>query len=434
MNILCISKDLSIGDLAYRLKKEGHSVRLFIEDKNQKHNFQGLVERVEDWRKSLKWVGKKGLILFDSIGYGKIQDDLRQEGYLVVGGSQGADRLENDRQFGQKILSACGIKIVPSMNFSSVKEAIKFAQKNKGPWVVKQNGYSDKSFNYVGKLENNQDTIEVLKNYFRHSKKECYSIDLQKKIEGVEIGAGRYFNGKDWVGPIEINMEHKNLFNGDLGPKTFEMGTLMWYTDNEKNRLFQETLAKLKAYLEKINFRGDAEINCIVNQDKVHPLEVTARFGFPAIHLQEEIHTSPWGEFLKAVAAGQEYKLKYKEGFGIIVLVATPPFPYEVRTKKYYPSGINILFRNKITEKEREHIHWEEVSRRKRGKALKIYISSKTGFVLNVTGIGKTVEEARERTYKLINKIVIPKMFYRTDIGLKFIQEDQAKLKKWGWV
>jgi phosphoribosylamine---glycine ligase len=434
MNILFISKDLSGGGLAYRLKKEGHSVRLFVEDKDQKQNLDGLVEKTEKWEEDLDWVGKKGLIIFDSSGYGKIQDELREKGYLVVGGNKLADKLEHDRQYGQKILSVCEMKIIPSVNFSSAKSAINFIKENRDYWVVKQNGHINTSFNYVGQLKNGEDVISVLKNYNRNNKKECVSIDLQKKIEGVEIGVARYFNGNDWVGPIEINLEHKSLFNGNLGPKTFEMGTLIWYEENEKNKLFQETLAKMKPYLKKINFKGDIDINCIVNKNEVFPLEITPRFGWPSTHLHSEIHISPWGEFLKAIAKGEHYDLKYKKGYGIVVLLSTPPFPYVIRTKKYYPEGMDILFKKDFSKEEMNHIHLEEVSLRKNKNEKHFYLSSKTGFALHVTGIGKTVEEARKKTYDLIEDIIIPKMFYRTDIGLNFIKEDKQKLKKWGWI
>lgn len=433
MNILCISKNLSGGDLFYRLKEEGHRVKVFIKEKGQRQNLEGMIEKINDWKKELKWVGKNGLIIFDGTGYGKIQDELRSQGYSVVGGSYGGERLEDVRQYGQKILSVCGIRSMPSATFNCAKSAIDFLRKNRGPWVLKADGHAQKSFNYVGKLASNEDVINILKNYNRHSRKDCASIELQKKIEGVEIGVGRYFNGTDWAGPIEINVEHKDLFNGGLGPKTFEMGTLMWYDDNEKNKLFQETLAKLKNYLRKVNFRGDIDINCIINKNKVYPLELTARFGFPALQLHCEIHKSPWGKFLKAIADGKSYNLQYKKGYGLAVLVATPPFPYEVRARKYYPMNISLLFKN-VSQEEMDHIHFEEVSKRKNKERDHFYISSKTGFILHVTGTGKTVEEAREKTYGLIKKIIIPKMFYRTDIGLKFIQEDRKKLIEWGWI
>lgn len=211
------------------------------------------------------------------------------------------------------------------------------------------------------------------------------------------------------------------------------MGTLLWYEENEKNKLFQKTLAKMKPYLKSIKFKGDIDINCIVTKDEIFPLEITPRFGWPSTHLHEEIHLSPWGEFLKAIAEGKPYDLKYKKGYGIVVLLSTPPFPYVVRTKKYYPEGMDIFFKKELSKEEIERIHLEEVSLRKNTKD-QLYISSKTGFALHVTGMGKTVVEARKNTYDLVRNVVIPKMFYRTDIGLKFVERDQKKLEEWGLI
>lgn len=436
MNILCISKDLSGSDLFYRLKKEGHNVRVFVDEKEQQENLIGMVESTKNWKRDVKkWVGNEGLIIFDSIGYGKLQDKLRKKGYSVIGGCEMGDKLEHDRQYGQKVLSLHGVNVVPSTSFRNLKKAIKFVQENEGPWVVKQNGHASKIFNYVGNMEDGSDVISLLENYSCNNRKECGDIDIQKKITGVEIGAGRYFNGNDWVGPIEMNMEHKNLCNGDVGPKTFEMGTLTWYDENDaQNRLFQETLAKLKPYLKEIDFRGDAEINCIINETGVYPLEMTTRFGWPATQLQDEIHLSPWGEFLKAVADGKPYDLKYKKGYGIVALVATPPFPYDVQCHCYSPKGMKISFAKDITEEDMEHIHFEEVSMRKNYEKDGYYISGNSGFILHVGGVGNSIGEAREKVYSLIKKIIIPKMFYRTDIGQKFVEEDEKKLREWGWL
>jgi phosphoribosylamine---glycine ligase len=434
MNILIVSRSLVGGDLAQRMKKEGHGVKLFIEDDFQKQNLEGIVEKTDDWKKELSWIGKDGLIIFDDSGYGEIQDELRKKGYSVVGGSAGGDKLEDLKHYSQKIFSVCGINVAPSAHFNCASDAIKFIEKNRGLWVIKQNGHASKSFNYVGQLESGEDVIGVLKSYNRNNEKDCHSIELQKRILGVEIGVGRYFNGNDWTGPIEINLEHKNLCDGNLGPKTDEMGTLMWYDDNEDNKIFTETLGKLKPYLQKIDFRGDVDINCIINEEGINPLEATARFGWPAVQLQSEIHISPWGEFLKAVADGKSYNLKYKKGYGIVVLVATPPFPYGFNSKEYCSEGIKIIFKKEMTPEDMDHIHFEEVSIKNEEGDREYYISSKTGFILHVTGMGKTAEEAKKNVYSLAENIIIPKMFYRTDIGLEFIDKDQKNLKKWGWI
>lgn len=432
MNVLMMSHDLSGGDLCVRLQREGHNVRVFVYDKSQKNNLRGIVRKTQNWRKELKWVGKNGLIFFDSTGYGRIQDELRREGYAVVGGNEAGDRCEDDRAYGQRILWASGVKVAPSKDFHSLDEAIRFVKKHRGEWVIKQNGHASKIFNYVGQMESGEDVVSTLESYKkRANRKDVSYIELQKRIRGVEIGVGRYFNGSDWVGPIEMNIEHKDLYDDNVGPKTFEMGTLMWFDEDEKNKLFKATLGKLKDYLKHIRFHGDVDINCIVNEQGIFPLELTARFGFPALQLQGALSTSPWGEFLRAVALGQPYDFRYRKGYGVVVLVAIPPFPYSVQNKKSRPQNLGIFFKEILTEEEKNRIHFEEVSRRKDGT---YYVSSESGLVLHVSGTGKTVAAARKQAYALIGKIIIPKMFYRTDIGLKFINEDRKKLKKWGYV
>lgn len=433
MNILVVSGDLSAGDLCVRLQREGHRVKAYIHTESQRCHQRGLIRQAKNWRKELKWVGKEGLILFDSTGFGKIQDELRENGYSVVGGSKLGDLCEDNRAHAQKVLWAAGIKIAPSKDFHSLDDAIRFVKKHPDEWVIKQNGHASKIFNYVGQLSDGNDVINTLRTYKKaKNRKDVSYIELQKRVKGVEIGVGRYFNGQDWIGPIEINLEHKDLYNGGLGPKTNEMGTLMWFDDDENNPLFVETLSKLRDYLRHIHFHGDVDINCIVNEEGVFPLELTMRFGFPALQLQCALSQSPWGEFLKAVADGKQYDFKYRKGqCGVIVLVAVPPFPYAVPGRDNKSIGLDIFFKGELTDEERNHIHFEEVSKTRNGG---YRVSGNTGFVLHVSGVGASAEEARKHVYALIDKIVIPKMFYRTDIGEKFIKEDKKKLQQWGWI
>jgi hypothetical protein len=57
-------------------KKEGGAVRLFIEDESRKDCLDNMVEITTDWEKELNWVRKDGLIVFDDVGYRKIQVEL----------------------------------------------------------------------------------------------------------------------------------------------------------------------------------------------------------------------------------------------------------------------------------------------------------------------------------------------------------------------
>jgi len=437
MRILVIStRDGDSFDLAWRMMQEGHDVKIAVQAKEDSGIGEGFgIKRVTGWRKELPWVGKKGLIVFDHTGFGKIQDKLRRAGYSVFGGSEGGDRLELERHFAQDIFSRHGIKTVPSLHFSSTDQAIAFIKKNRRRWVLKQNGQTDKTFSYCGKLNDGSDVINLLENYHEFNHKECQSVDLQKWVSGVELAVARYFNGQDWVGPIIMTMEHKDLFPGRLGPKTGEMGTLMWLEDDEQNKLFTETIAKVAPHLREVGFRGCFDINCIVSRDGPVPLEATPRFGYPEIHLNGDLMASPWSGFLKAIAEGKKCDVKWRRGFGVVLVLAVPPFPYESVNSKYNPKGLAISFRGELSSDDWRHIHFSEVSKRRNGGKQEEYqVSSDTGHVMCITGVAESVEEARKHLYNLAEKISIPRMFYRNDIGLQFIEKDRALLEKWGYL
>lgn len=433
LRVLFISRELIAGDLAYRLQQEGCSVKLFIEDKNQQNCFDGLVKKIGDWKKELSWVGKNGLIIFDDVGYGRDQDKLRKNGYLVVGGSGDGDRLELDRTYAQKILENLGVFDYRFETKSfTINSAISFVKKHKGKWVAKQNDHNT-TLNYIGSLEDGTDMVSMLENYKSILGGLC-GVTLQKKVDGIEIAIGRFFNGKDWIGPSVINFEHKHLCNDDIGPLGGETGTLMWYEENENNKLFQKTLAKIKPQLEKSNYKGYVDINCIVNKEQVYPLEITSRFGSSTIETQGEIQISPWRDFFMAMAKGENYNLKYKKGYCINVAMTVPPFPYRTVDKNIINDKVNILFKEKLSTKEFSHLHFEGVSMKKVNGKEKFYTAGSLGYVLYVTIIDKTVETARKKVYDIINKLIIPKSFYRTDIGQRFIRKDQKILKAWKWI
>ncbi|MFA6174350.1 MAG: hypothetical protein WC334_02780 [Kiritimatiellales bacterium] len=436
MRILFITGDFSGASLCRRLADEGNDVRALVDDSEFLSILDGVVEKVPfdaagDLSAHLGWLGQDGLIVVDDSGFGQLQDDLRAAGYAVVGGCAGADRLEEDRLFSQEVLKRCGIRTLPIHHFQSVPEAIDFLEARRGRWVLKHNGYPDKAVCYAGQLDSAEDLLDLL----RRSISEGYSsshVVLQRYIDGVEMSVARYFNGTDWIGLAELNVEHKKLFPGDLGPNTYEMGNLLWY-ENSPGRLFNEVLNPLKAHLQKIGFHGDMDVNCIINADGAWPLELTPRFGYPATELQIELHESRWTDFLLAVAKGQDFDLAVSPGYAVAVLVAAPPFP--CKPSKGTPwlslSGLRIHFREPVSQDELAHYHFEEACRLLDATW---EICHDSGYVLHVTGHGLTVEAAREAANRRAANVVIPRAFYRTDIGERFVHESYQQLKHWGYV
>jgi len=432
MRILFISQELIAGDVARRIYEEGHDVRLCILDETLTEVYSGILPHVTSWRDQISWVGKDGLIIFDDVGFGAEQDALRAEGYTVFGGSEEGERLETERAFGQRIFEHCGLKNPETHDFDSIFDALTFVQKHPRAWVIKCSGHQQKHLAYIGTTHNGSDILHVLKQYINTlPDPQHFHITLQERIFGVEMGIGRFFNGKHWVGPIEYNIEHPRLYK-DIGPIINEMGTLAWYGKNEKERMYREVLLPLEEYLRAANFRGDFSINCIINEDGIYPIEATTRFGSPIVHLQTTLHKESWLPFLLAVARGEKYTLRHYNGFGIVIVGALPPFPYPSEKIGALSRGTPIFFDTSLSETEKTRIHFEEVAVQKNNGAEYYQATGPDGYCLYTTGLGKSVKEAQQNALRVMKKIHMHKLFYRPDIGDDFILWQRDALLKYG--
>ncbi|MEM3609941.1 MAG: phosphoribosylglycinamide synthetase C domain-containing protein [Candidatus Aenigmatarchaeota archaeon] len=422
--ILFVSSSGLIGDLAWKVKSEGHEVKLFIEDKEEKDVCDGFVDKVEKWEDFKDWAD---LIVFDDVGFGSIAEKLRKEGKLVVGGSIYTDKLEIDRDFGYKEMKDVGINVIPSWIFTDFDEAIKFVKENPDRYVIKPSGIKQeeqKELSFVGTEEDGKDVIQVLELYKLRWSKQIKSFQIQKFISGVEIAIGAFFNGEDFIYPINVNFEHKKLFPGNIGPSTWEMGETMYWS--QPNTLFNETLLKMKEKLKQSGYVGYIDINTIVNGRGIYPLEWTARFGIPTISIQIEGVLSNWGEFLYSLAKKENFELKTKKGFQVGVVLAVPPFPfYDPKTFKKYSEDALIIFK----KPDMDGIRLGEVKLIDGNWIL----AGCCGYAIVVVGTGTTMEEARKIAYNKISNIIIPNMFYRTDIGERWFT-DSDKLFSWGYI
>jgi phosphoribosylamine--glycine ligase len=60
-------------------------------------------------------------------------------------------------------------------------------------------------------------------------------------------------------------------------------------------------------------------------------------------------------------------------------------------------------------------------------------LAGNSGYALVVTGSGSTMEDARKQAYNRLKNIIIPNLFYRTDIGKRWA-EDRDRLAIWGYL
>jgi phosphoribosylamine--glycine ligase len=408
-------------DIALATLEEGNEVKLYIEEKGLREIGYGFVKKVKDWKKHIDWAD---VLIFDYTGSGKVCEDLRAKGKIVFGGTSYTDALELDRNFGQEELKRHKINILPFKEFAAFKEAIKYVEANPNGYVIKPSGETQelKQLLFVGNDDTGQDVIRVLKAYEKSWGDGFGTFQLQRKVKGVEISVSAFFNGTQFLTPINITFEHKKLFPKELGVSTGEMGSSMFWVKDSP--IFDKTLKKFEPILAKNKFFGHIDINCIVNGNGIYPLEFTSRFGFPQIFIQRAGITEPFGEVLYKVAAGEKFQIQVKKGFQVGAFVVVPPFPFDDKKTFELFSKDAVVILKKDSVEGIHPMHLKKVN----GQWL---ITGNTGIALLVTGTGLTMKDAQKMMYNRIQTVIINNCYYRTDIGDRWF-EDSDKLWSWG--
>jgi phosphoribosylamine--glycine ligase len=461
MKVLFVASDFLCPDLALDIKNEGHDVAVAL--KEEVHVLDGTLKKIP-YDTRFSYAKSCDLVVYDDKAKGE-PSIFRKSGISVIGGGKKTDEIEMDRIKANDIAKTCGMLVPKIYKPKDLKDAQSFIQKTGGKWVLKQMGNLDgiKGLNGVAKMDNSEDLVGMidwlLKRWPEGLKQEFV---LQEKIDGHEFACGSYWNGiefqkdKDGDELCEENWEHKPLMPGNMGEATGEMYTVLHYLKAKDSKLFKETLDKFRPLLKKIDFRGDFDINAIVNEKGVYFLEFTPRIGVPAISGQLAIQTSPWFDFLKAMADGKQVKdYKYNSGYCIVSWLLTKPFPAmssqriinmaekmlgkskkdedvsELMSYKLADSdGLPIFFKEKLTTEDVKNMHFDGVLMDKG----QLRVSNSDGYIFTITGMGKTVDEAADKVVALMDKIVVPKGFYRNDFKQSNYHKSKDDLIKWGYL
>ena len=65
---------------------------------------------------------------------------------------------------------------------------------------------------FLGEEEDGKDILEVIKSNKKFLESRIRSFQLQKFASGVEVAVGAFFNGEDFIYPINVNFEQKDYF------------------------------------------------------------------------------------------------------------------------------------------------------------------------------------------------------------------------------
>ena len=421
VRVLGVTETCDLGSMYLRLLSEGHQVRVSVSESLAAGTMAGLLAKTDDWRSELDWVreaGPEGIILFESVGFGHLQDELRGQGFNVIGGSALGDRLESDRAFALKLLARQGLRKPEVRQFSTIEDALADLAMRPRRCVYKVCASAGDTF--VGTFDDGGDVAAFLQT---RTKGRAEPFILMDFVDGVETGVGAYFNGVQFMVPACIDWEHKRFFAGNMGELTGEMGTVATFSGSEV--LFEATLAPLEPMLRDAGHVGWVNLNTIINGDGIWPLEFTCRFGYPGFAVLEPLQNIGWGDLFAAIISRDFLHFESRPGFCLCVVLTTPPFPYS-RLEVDTPIGLPLI----IGAIPPEHLHLGEVGT----KGTQLITSGLYGWTAVVTGTGTTIQKAKDKAYQHARQVEAPNLRYRLDIGDALISGDLAKVIDWGWI
>jgi phosphoribosylamine--glycine ligase len=332
---------------------------------------------------------------------------------------------------GIDLLEECGIETLPFEVFTNYDAAIAHVKKTRETFVSKPwGGNPDKSLSYVSKSP--ADMVFKLEHWKKGGPLKGKLL-LQKAIKGAEMAVGGWFGKNGWCSYLNENWEEKRLMNEGLGVNTGEMGTVMRYVT--KSKLFDDVLEPCTEHLLNMGYVGYVDMNCMVGDDGTPwPLEFTMRFGWPHFNICMALHEGDPVKWMAALLEGKD-QLKCKSDVCVGVVMSHGDFPYGnfpiEKTAGFPITGLpktssKSAWLSSVMECSAPVMSGKEVVTEKT-------ICTAGDYVLIATGLGKTVEQARESVYKTAWDINWPSnRMFRTDIGCR-LEDGLKDLQKWGY-
>ncbi|MDE1867968.1 MAG: hypothetical protein KGI08_09710, partial [Thaumarchaeota archaeon] len=332
----------------------------------------------------------------------------------IIGPSHNTAQWELDRELGMEILRKHEIAVPKSMPFNNYDKAVEYVKKTNKRYVSKPSGDVDKALSYCS--SGPADMCYMLERWKKISGRRDFI--LQEFISGIEMAVGGWFGPSGFVNSWCENWEFKKLMNGDKGVATGEQGTVLRYV--RRSKLAKMVLEPLTETLEKENYLGYIDINCIIDAaGHPWPLEFTMRPGWPTFNIQQELHGSDPVQWLSELALGKDPTI-LDNTIAIGVVLSIPDYPYSRTTKKEI-MGIPIYG---ITPKMIPHVHFTEVMLGEApvdrgGKVVREKMVVSAGdYILIMTATGQTVYEAKQTVYRRLDRLQMPNSpMWRTDIG-----------------
>ncbi|MGB0085511.1 MAG: phosphoribosylamine--glycine ligase [Rhodomicrobiaceae bacterium] len=347
-----------------------------------------------------------------------LADDLLAARFKVFGPSKAAAQLEGSKGFTKDLCQEFSIPTGAYGRFSDAPAAKVYLAAQKLPIVIKADGLA------AGKgvviAETSADAERAIEACFAGQFGTAGAeIVIEEFLDGEEASVFALCDGRN-VLPLATAQDHKRAFDGDTGPNTGGMGAYSpapvmtpEMTARVMDEIIRPTVRAMAA--RGTPFKGVLYLGVMITRDGPKLYEYNVRFGDPECQVLMLRLKSDLLAALLATADGvlDRFDLRWRDETALTVVMAAQGYPGE------YEKGSEIKGIDEASQVEGVTI-FHAGTRRDGGRIL-----ADGGRVLNVTALGRTVSEARDRAYAAIAKIDWPGGFCRRDIGWRAIEREK---------
>ena len=317
-----------------------------------------------------------------------VADQLRHAGIPVFGPSGAAARIEGSKQFAKDVMHAAGVPAAETLAVARPPCVIKAdgLAAGKGVFVCTDQAELDAGLNAVAAFG---DTIVI-----------------EELLEGEEVSVFGLCDGARAIA-LPAAQDFKRVGDGDTGPNTGGMGSVSPVAVDAEEILelvHRPVLAELAA--RGTPFVGTLYAGLMLTDDGPKVLEFNCRFGDPETQsLLPRLDGDLLGA-LAAAAAGDASRIELgaQDSAAVTVVLAAGGYPEQSDAG----SPIEGIEAAEATGALVFHA----------GTALRNdQLVTNGGRILNVTGCGETIVDARERAYAAAELISFEGVRYRRDIA-----------------
>jgi phosphoribosylamine--glycine ligase len=349
-----------------------------------------------------------------------IVDEFQRANLRVFGPTKSAARLEGSKVFAKQLMRQAGIPTAMAGIFDDSRKAGRFAEQLRYPVVVKADGLAaGKGVVIASDSASAREAIADMIDRGRFGAA-GRRILIEEFLDGWECSLHVLVSGNQHR-LLGAACDHKRLNDGNEGPNTGGMGAYSppaRWSESLADQFEQQIMAPLLSALEgeKTHFSGLLFPGLMVRDGALHVLEFNCRFGDPETQVILPRLKGDLLPLLEATIDGtlDRLTIELDDRPAVTVVMASAGYPGRPETGKKI-SGLEAAA--EMPDVEIFHAG----TRQENGEFF-----TSGGRVLNVTALGETVAEARDRAYAAAEKIHFEGCHYRRDIALAAVTDRVA--------